>query len=208
MTVRSRRVFGTLLNGDTTPLVGVVVPFSLQPGSFTGTASLPSDNLSATTNSAGYFQIDLWTNADGLTPSRWRTRLPGGQYVEFLLPYEDGSDIDFATLRSLGGAVEDAPDSWLEAVGDLIAAHNGSGDAHGGAIGGGTGELRREVFTPINNQSQFPLAQIPSLPHLSHLFVNGEKARFGIDYVINGAIITWNNRMTIESLDEIEIYYD
>jgi len=74
------------------------------------------------------------------------------------------------------------------------------------AIAGAT--YSREVLTVLsNNQVQFGLTGVPSLPHLSQFFVNGVKASFGTDYAINGSILNWNNQMQMETTDELELFY-
>jgi len=79
-------------------------------------------------------------------------------------------------------------------------------DAISDAIAGAT--YSREVLTVLtNNQVQFGLTGVPSLPHLSQFFVNGEKMRFVIDYTINGSILNWNSRMQMEVTDELELFY-
>jgi hypothetical protein len=51
------------------------------------------------------------------------------------------------------------------------------------------------------------LNQTPKSPQLSRLYLNGSKAFYVIDYVINGAIVTWLAAIPIESTDLLEIYY-
>ena len=98
--------------------------------------------------------------------------------------------------------------AWLTiAVSGAIDTHNANLAAHPGLAGGGGSVQTRTVFTPSNGQTVFTLAAVPALPHLSQLFLNGVKARFTLDYTINGAIINWQNRVQLGVSDEFEVFY-
>jgi hypothetical protein len=99
------------------------------------------------------------------------------------------------------------PDWLTEVVTGAIANHNANLAAHPGLAGGGGSVQTRTVFTPSNGQTVFTLAAVPALPHLSQLFLNGVKARFTLDYTINGAIINWQNRVQLGVSDEFEVFY-
>ena len=75
------------------------------------------------------------------------------------------------------------------------------------SLAGNVVVLSRTVFTPSNGQTSFTLAAVPASPQLSYLFLNGVKARFILDYTINGAIVNWQNRVQLETSDEFEIFY-
>lgn len=58
-----------------------------------------------------------------------------------------------------------------------------------------------------NGQTIFNLAAIPSLPHLSQLYLNGAKQGLGTDYLINSSTLTWLSAIALETTDQLEIYY-
>lgn len=96
--------------------------------------------------------------------------------------------------------------AWLnDAIGLAIAQHNLA--AHSDLAGSGESIPSRAVFTPEDGQTVFTLVNVPTFPHLSQLFLNGQKMLFIFDYTINGAIINWQDRIRLEASDEFEIFF-
>jgi len=149
-----------------------------------------------------------------------QTRLAIGGY-EYNLIMRSANKEQSSAFHGFASVVPSAPSqppqddpgsstpAWLtDVVSGAIANHNANLAAHPGLATGGGGSVQtRTVFTPSNGQTVFILAAVPALPHLSQLFLNGVKARFTLDYTINGAIINWQNRVQLGVSDEFEVFY-
>ncbi|MBD2437364.1 hypothetical protein [Nostoc sp. FACHB-110] len=59
-------------------------------------------------------------------------------------------------------------------------------------------------FSGSNN---FSLLQTPTEPQKVQLFINGNKAAFGTDFVIDGSTLIWLGTFNLENSDIIEAYY-
>jgi hypothetical protein len=66
---------------------------------------------------------------------------------------------------------------------------------------------RRDLFSVSDRQTVFALSAIPAAPHLVQLFLNGEKAVFGVDFMIDGVSLTWLCPILLNSEDTLELYY-
>jgi len=63
-------------------------------------------------------------------------------------------------------------------------------------------------FVPTLGQTVFTLTDIPTIPSLSQLFVNGQKQLFIRDYSISGTQLTYLNALyLLNSADDLEIYF-
>ena len=65
------------------------------------------------------------------------------------------------------------------------------------------------VFIPVltGGEENFELPSLPILVHRSLLFVNGVQQSYGVDYVINGIILSWLG-FPLESSDYFELRYN
>lgn len=67
--------------------------------------------------------------------------------------------------------------------------------------------LERALLTiSTNGQTVFTLPSTPAAPGNSLLFLNGIKQAYGVDYVIDGLILTWSSIALLTS-DTLEIFY-
>jgi hypothetical protein len=93
-----RIVKGTIYHGTDQPWANTRITFELKKGSFTANRQYPKDRVVALTDALGYFEADLWVNAEGLQPSKWICRLPDGENFDFVLP-TGAIPIDLSELR-------------------------------------------------------------------------------------------------------------
>jgi hypothetical protein len=70
-----------------------------------------------------------------------------------------------------------------------------------------TTTVREVLAIANNNQTVFSLTTTPTKPHLSLLYLNGIKAKHGIDYVLNGNLLNWISAIALETTDDLEILY-
>lgn len=88
-----------------------------------------------------------------------------------------------------------------EEPGTLIASENGQ-------ISAGLIPQHRAILTVTQvDQTTFALPHTPQQPHLSELYINGEKAQFPRDYVIDGSTLTWHGNIALDASDGVELYY-
>jgi hypothetical protein len=73
-----------------------------------------------------------------------------------------------------------------------------------GAGGGGLEAIAKLTVTAIG-QTSFTLPFISVSPHLSQLYLNGEKATYLQDYILNSTQLTWLG-IELELDDELELY--
>ncbi len=66
---------------------------------------------------------------------------------------------------------------------------------------------RVDTFTPTNGQTSFNLTSTPTQPHLSKVFLNGVKASYGTEYMINSSVLNWLAAVALNSSDTLEIFY-
>lgn len=73
-----------------------------------------------------------------------------------------------------------------------------------GSGGGGSGALTTLAYSP---SGAYTLPATPSRPDLSLLFINGAKQTYGLDYNINGTVLSWiSPNLPISVNDIIEAY--
>ena len=65
----------------------------------------------------------------------------------------------------------------------------------------------REVLAIATGQTVFELADSPTTPSLAQVFLNGLKARYAVDYQIDGVVLTWLSPLLLESSDSIEVIF-
>jgi hypothetical protein len=73
-----------------------------------------------------------------------------------------------------------------------------------GLGGGGNGQVER-LDISRDGQTQFTLSFIVVSPHLSQLYLNGEKVSYPADYTIDSTQLTWLG-IELETDDELELY--
>ncbi|NEQ20660.1 MAG: hypothetical protein F6K28_15755 [Microcoleus sp. SIO2G3] len=56
-------------------------------------------------------------------------------------------------------------------------------------------------------QDFFSLPDLIAAPHLTELYVNGNKATFGTEYIIDGFRLQWRSPLILEPSDEVELNY-
>ena len=68
-------------------------------------------------------------------------------------------------------------------------------------------EIHQTVSIVSNGQTVFALQYVALLPHLSELVLNGVRARYGTDYLINGSLLEWTSSIHLEITDSLTIDY-
>ncbi len=68
-------------------------------------------------------------------------------------------------------------------------------------------EVHEFLSIETDGQTVFTLLHAPILPHLSELCVNGVRARFGLQYTIDGTQLEWISGITLETTDSFTIDY-
>jgi hypothetical protein len=109
----TRKVFGTIHDSRDLPWANQRVTFVLRVGSFTSATQYPRKRVEATTNSVGYFEVDLWANSDGLLPTTYQCKLPDADEFDFRLS-NGVAPINLSELRGLGGISTQVPQTLLE----------------------------------------------------------------------------------------------
>lgn len=71
---------------DGSPRVGGIVAYTLSRESYTATESYPTGTIYAVCGADGVATASLWTNAEGLKPTRYDFVLPDGNTGSFVLP--------------------------------------------------------------------------------------------------------------------------
>lgn len=69
--------------------------------------------------------------------------------------------------------------------------------------GDGSNELKEDLSPLL---TIWTLSAVPSAPHMSKLFINGQKQTFGIDYVVNGGLVSWLG-YALKPNWKVEFYY-
>jgi hypothetical protein len=66
----------------------------------------------------------------------------------------------------------------------------------------------QELLTiDVTAQTLFTLMAIAVRPETSTLFLNGVKATYGRDYLLDGVLLTWLMPLQLQPEDKLEIYY-
>jgi hypothetical protein len=194
----TRIVTDHLEHADGKPWANAVVWYRLT-GSYTLTTTYPIDNLRAETDENGDYEIELWTNAEGLKPSKHIRRTPDGKEVAVVVPAGD-TPISFSLLQAASEPVPPAQQpSLIELIDTQLDLHNADPNAHR--------QIRQVLSIDNNGVTSFTLDEAPSLPHLSELFLNGIKARYGDHYTINATQLNWIDPMQLEPTDYLEVLF-
>lgn len=173
-----RTVTGSITRLDGSPWVGVPVTFTLNTGSYQLGRLYPRQNVTVKTDKQGFFTAQLWINETGLTPSVYVCTIQQDTF-EFTLPPGDNA-IDITTLRTLG--VQPSPSQIPKRLD------------------------QRQTFVPTTGQTEFSLTRVPINPHLSKVWLNGVKATYVKDYLIDNALLKWFS-IRLEDTDFLEILY-
>ncbi|MBW4596201.1 MAG: hypothetical protein KME46_25685 [Brasilonema angustatum HA4187-MV1] len=176
-----RDVLGRLTKPSGEPWANELIRFNYTAGSYTPTDQYPPTIEKTVTDGDGNFRIRLWCNEEGLKPSSFVCHLPGCDVFEFTLPYDSDADITISELRSRG--VQPFPSPPPPKV------------------------EQRQQFIPTYGQTRFTLFTTPKYPHLTKLFINGLKALFGTEYVIDASQLTWTGYYVLQPDDYVEIFY-
>lgn len=73
-----------------------------------------------------------------------------------------------------------------------------------GGVGGKLGMVERIAVTTVG-QTSFTLSAIAVAPHLSQLYLNGEKATYPDQYIISSTQLTWLG-VELDPEDTLELY--
>jgi hypothetical protein len=195
--VGKRIVFDKIERTDGSPWTSAEIRFLLTPGSYTLEAIYPSDKKTVKANTEGEFEVELWTNNEGVTLCQYYCYLPSGESFTFRLPSGD-TPIRLSTIRLAGPVPPEQQPTIVELIDDRIESHNDDPTAH---------PETREILTIVPGNTVFTLSQIPANPHLSQLYLNGIKATFGIEYNINAAQLSWLSPLPLEPTDSLEVIY-
>lgn len=164
--------------------------FELLPGSYqVGETSVnyPAQFVRTTTDGAGKFAIALWCNEEGQIESVYSCSIQGDGYsdrFEFTIPpaiADDSPEIDITELRARGVEPFATPTPPKPTY--------------------------RQTFLPNSGQVNFALSAMPAFPHLSRLWINGVNYNYGVDYLIDGFVLTWLDPIRLEPSDFLEILY-
>lgn len=68
-------------------------------------------------------------------------------------------------------------------------------------------EIHETLSVELNGQVVFSLTFAPILPHLSELVLNGVRARYGTDYLVDGSQLEWTSSIHLEITDSFTIDY-
>ena len=74
--------------------------------------------------------------------------------------------------------------------------------------GSATNTFSLVSWSPTLGQTIFPFPPSMTRPDISHLYVNGLKYRYGIDYSVNtlSSSLSWNGFL-LDERDEVQLYY-
>lgn len=150
---------------------------------------VPIDDLT------GDYSVLLWASETGEISTRYELVEPNGDRFEFVVPAGTG-DLQISALRQASQPATPVQQNAIFAYVDQAIA-SASQSVY----------KRQLLAVTSSNQTTFNLSAIPQLPHLSMLFVNGEKSRYPQDFTINSSVLSWNNRMSLDTSDEVEFYY-
>lgn len=172
------------------------VQIRLLKGSYTIETQFPRCGVSVPIGDlTGDYSVSLWASETGEIPTRYELVEPNGDRFEFVVPAGSG-DLQISALRQASQPVTPAQQNAIFAYVDQAIAGIGSGGGY---------PIEREILNPANSPA-FQLTNIPVLPHLSALHINGQKQFYGSDYVINSSILRWNS-YTLRSNWAIEFTY-
>jgi len=189
----TRRITGVVRNIQDLPWSNAKILFELLAPSFTADTQYPISLQEVRTDALGQLSVDLWCNGSGLAATAYRCTMPDSEQFTFTL--ELGSPLTFTQLRTLGTPVNQSSASLMAYITAQIAA-----------IVIAPIPDTYQVLTFSGNNSS--LTKISAAPGLSRLFFNGGKQRYGVDYTINGSILTWlSSSLSIESTDLLEIIF-
>lgn len=191
----TRRITGVVRNIQDLPWSNAKILFELLAPSFTADTQYPISLQEVRTNAAGQLSVDLWCNGSGLVASAYRCTMPDSE--QFIFTLELGLPQTFTQLRTLGTPVNQSTASLMAYITAQIVSIGG---------GGGSAPDTYQVLAFAGNNSS--LSKISAAPQLSRLFFNGGKQRYGVDYTINGSILTWlSSSLLIEPTDLLEILF-
>lgn len=172
------------------------VQIRLTKGSYTVTREFPKCGIPFPIDEVtGDYEALLWASETGEIPTRYEAIYPNGERFEFVVPSGIG-ELQITALRQASQPVTPAQQNAIFAYIDqtIVQASQSA--------------YKQQLLAVTSaNQTAFNLSAIPALPHLSLLFVNGEKSRYPQDFVINSSVLTWNNRVSLDAFDEVEFYY-
>lgn len=164
------------------PWKGAKAVFEFVSGTYDASRQIPGFTRVVKANDAGNLQVELETTTDKEGDCYWLCTLPDGVTFPFDVPATGSGNLTLSLLRQSGEVAPSTPSH------NLILAY--VDDAIAG-IGSGVGyPTAREILDPVHSPT-FQLANIPVLPHLSALHINGQKQFYGSDYVINSSILQW-----------------
>ena len=196
----TRRITGVVRNIQDLPWSNAKILFELLAPSFTADTQYPISLQEVRTDALGQLSVDLWCNGSGLAATAYRCTMPDSEQFTFTL--EVGSPLTFTQIRTLGTPVNQSTASLMAYITSQITAQI---TAIGGGVGGSVPDTYQVLTFSGNNSS---LTKISAAPQLSRLFFNGGKQWYGVDYTINGSILTWlSSSLSIESTDLLEIIF-
>jgi hypothetical protein len=106
------------------------------------------------------------------------------------------ADLQAIVWEDLPVRVQGDLDDYIRVIAQEVVDANGGGD--------GLTEVR-QVLSPT--LTQWTIASVPLLPHLSKFFIQGQKQVFGIDYNVNGTLVSWFGSFALKPSFIVEFYY-
>src|SRR4051812_10240208 len=98
-----RTLYGITLQPDATPWpLGGVHRAQLKNLSYTSFGTFPTAPITTENDAQGAWEMDLWANAEGYTPSKYSLTYPDGSSETFILP-SGTSRISIEEIRAMQG---------------------------------------------------------------------------------------------------------
>lgn len=181
-----RKIKGHIKRLDGSPWQGVSVRFRLLNGSYVKGVNYPADEQLVKTDTSGFFGIDLWCSESGIVESVYECWI-NQEYFNFSVP-SGNSDLELTSLIQRG-VVNNNPDTPI----DPIPVEE-------------IEETITQFFIPSQGQTSFVLTEAPIKPQLTQLFLNGVKAIYVREYVLDSDRLIWNS-VVLDPEDTLEVTY-
>lgn len=123
----TRTVFGTIRKLDGSLWPNAKVSFELHESGYELSSSYPRQKVTAITDSAGYFTVELWANQSALNRVRIAVSLPN-EVRPFFIVVSPGPPVDLTVLRA-AMEVEPGQTEYTALIGYLSSLLSGAGDA-------------------------------------------------------------------------------